>query len=324
MKKTVFRLIVVGAFLPLLQTFAQPATTPQTAAQNQAAGMAFGKSMNATGSLSPTSAATLATTPGANNVWGTAYTGTADPALTGTATSSSMIGIGTTSVNKSVTGFTGYNGNREQQADQAAVFLKTNPLAIPSFAADDPLRTVPVTSTATDPFASSSSKSCSQTSLTSPLDSSQTLTCSETYNPYVVSCSTYTNIVQTGKTLLCTPVDFLCMPGSDACCHTVLQCNGATSTLIHSDCCGHTWVTTFTSTDTLLSGVIVNPAGANIRCDATGHCIENMENYYCNDPSNSIGSFANSGSFNLGVKALYGTTQTESDNCGALVNLAAP
>jgi hypothetical protein len=185
-------MVALGACLALAHSIgalAQTATTPQTATQNQAAGLAFGASMNSSTTLSPSASAILATTPGANNVWGTAYTGTAEPALTGSATSSSMIGIGTTSVNKSVAGFTGYNNNRDQQADQAAVFLKTKPLSVPTFLANDPLRTIPVTSTATDPFASSSSTTCHQTTLTSPLDSASTYVCQETNNPYTHTCT---------------------------------------------------------------------------------------------------------------------------------------
>ena len=193
--KTALPLLMLATGVASSQTSppARPASTP---VENQAAGKALGDALTTSGGLTKSALSTLATTPGASNVWGTAYTGTADPALTGTATSPSMIGVGTTSINKTVAGFTGYTNVRADQADQAAVFLKKNPISKTTLSPTDALANTTRfnSSSATDLFASSTTKSCRQQSLTAKLDGNITYTCQETYDPYVIPCAKTKNV----------------------------------------------------------------------------------------------------------------------------------
>jgi hypothetical protein len=167
----------------------------QTQQAAQAEGSNFGASARTSGPLTPSALTSAATTQGADNVWGSGYTGQADSALTGQANAPSMIGIGSNARNKSVTGFTSYNDNRADQANQATYFLDINPPLKPTLSAGDPMLSTSNINGSTDIFASSTAKVCKQETITQALDNKNIQTCSETFNPYVISCSKDTSIV---------------------------------------------------------------------------------------------------------------------------------
>ena len=186
--KTSKRLLAAGAILVVFSTMHNAKAGDQTRADAQAAGLSLGSSVLSTGTLSPAASSQSATTPSSGNVWGSAYTGSTNTTLSGKKSSPSMIGIGNGARTEASSSFSGYNSTREDQGSQATYFLDRNPILKPTFTPNDPLFRAINLSTP-DVFASSSSKSCKQTVIKTPLDNANIQSCVETFNPYVVSCS---------------------------------------------------------------------------------------------------------------------------------------
>ncbi|WP_206744503.1 hypothetical protein [Rhodoferax antarcticus] len=166
-----------------------PANAAAAAAAAQADGQALGNTQ-LSGPATPAVLIPMGATPGANNIMGSQYTGSADPALTGLVTNPSLVVTGGAAKTTSVNGFTGYTNNRLDQSNQAAYFVTQTPILVPSVPISDPLRTIATLPIATAPFVSSTSAPvCGANFTTTPIDTSQAHTCTESYIPYVVSCS---------------------------------------------------------------------------------------------------------------------------------------
>lgn len=188
-----FQLIcAILAIAPVMGSYAQPITAKKQ--QAQADGLALGAASRGSGPLTPQALSNKASAQGETNVWGGNYNGKADPSLTGLSNSSSMIGIGSNARNKSVAGFKQYDGDRGDQANQATYFLDKNPALVPTISPDDPMLDPKNLGVVPDIFASNTSKVCKQTTMSTQLDDKTLYTCSETYTPYVVSCSSEVHI----------------------------------------------------------------------------------------------------------------------------------
>lgn len=125
-------------------------------------------------------------TVGANNAWGTQYTGTVPASLTDKSTSTSLISVGNTARTTSVTGFTGYNSNRQDQANQSNYFLSRGPVVKPTISQTEPWlnsATASISSSAIDP------RVCQPTPAADTPQKVSDNTCQETYSPYIVPCT---------------------------------------------------------------------------------------------------------------------------------------
>ena len=125
-------------------------------------------------------------TVGANNAWGTQYTGTVPASLTDKSTSTSLISVGNTARTTSVTGFTGYNSNRQDQANQSNYFLSRGPVVKPTISQTEPWltsATASISSSAIDP------RVCQPIPAADTPQKVSDNTCQETYNPYIVPCT---------------------------------------------------------------------------------------------------------------------------------------
>lgn len=184
-------LLLALALTPLYGVHAQ---TKQTPAAAQSAGNSLGNSAITSGPLTPAASSSMATTPGAQNVWGSSYTGNADPAMTGQSNASSMIAVGNNAKNKSVNGFKQYDGKRDDQANQATYFLNRTPVLKPTISTTDPMVVAAHSGVGQPVFASSTEKVCKQTEVKTTYDNSTISTCLETYTPYVVPCETVADV----------------------------------------------------------------------------------------------------------------------------------
>lgn len=117
-----------------------------------------------------------------------------------------MIGVGNNAKNKSVAGFKQYDGARDDQANQATYFLNRNPVLKPTISPNDPMINPSNLAVVPDIFASSSTKVCKQTAITTLLDNAEINTCTETFNPYVIPCSNDVS-VSFSNTNTCSPVE---------------------------------------------------------------------------------------------------------------------
>ena len=299
------------------------AAAQQNRTQAQGDGLTIGKSLLNSGPLTPAAQASTATAQGSQNVWGEAYRGQADAAQTSKATSGSLFGVGNQARSQANASFQGYSNNRNGQANDAVYFLDRNPVLKPNLSPQDPLFSTANLNPPAE-FASSTSKTCKQETVKTTLNALEEYHCIQSFDPYVITCATQTNVVATGTQLQCQNRHFLCIPTAQACCNIQIACNesNATATITYQDCCGHQFTTHVANADLLRNGITINPGGANLRCDASGSCVENFVNYYCSDPSSPTGYFPGVNSFTLGVKKLFTATQTS--NCGPLEGLAAP
>ena len=294
----------------------------QSRSSAQAAGSSLANDLLQSGSISPNTSIQTGGQQGSTNVWGSAYTGTADPTLTGKQSSDSMVGLGNQARTDASTSFKGYTQSRMDQASQATYFLDKNPVLKPTLSSSDPLFSTSNLN-ATDIFASSSNTVCTQQTVATHQDNRETYTCTQTYNPYVVSCSTSTQVISNGSQLSCVSTRFSCFSGSGDCCAITLSCNGDGSGVItYQDCCGYSYNVYIASAQQLINGVTINPAGASLVCNSSGGCTENMVDYYCSNPAAPIASYPGANSFSVGIKKLFTTVQT--NNCSALEGLAAP
>lgn len=315
-----FLRVLLASFLALSAFCGQAQT--QTRTQAQALGSSVGDAALSSGSLSPSSTIGAGTQQGGGNVWGSAYTGAADPALTGKSTAGSLFTVGNQARTKAVAEHQGYNNSREEQSSQATYFLDRNPVLKPTLGPNDPLFN---TSNLNAPsvFLSSSSKNCRQETVPGSAFSEE-FKCIQSYDPYVITCSNTTQVSPAGTELTCVNTSFLCIAGASSCCTTTLTCNGAngTANIEYRDCCGYRYQMTIDSANKLQDGVVINPAGANIRCNAGGSCQMNFANYSCATPWRATAVYNGANSFTVGFRRLFSTTSTS--NCGPLEGLAAP
>jgi len=299
------------------------AMAQQTRSQAQGEGLSMGKSLLNSGPLTPAAQASTATRQGSQNVWGPAYQGQADPDQTSRATSGTLFGVGNDARAKANAGFDGFSNTRERQANEAVHFLDRNPVLKPNLSPQDTLFS---TTTLKPPaeFASSTHKVCKQETVHTTLTGQEAYHCIQSFDPYVITCSTVTQVVSTGSKLQCENKSFSCIPNSSRCCSISITCNSVnnSATIAYKDCCGYQFTTHVADADQLRNGLTINPAGANLRCNASGACVENFADYYCDNPTESIGYYPGVNAFSLGLKKLFGTTQT--NNCGPLEGLAAP
>lgn len=273
---------VIAASLAILACLTNAQT--QTRTQAQAHGSSLAESALGSGALSPAATVNAGTQQGSANVWGGAYTGAADPALTGKSTSGSLLTVGNQARQKAVAEHQGYNNSRDGQSSQATYFLDRNPTHKPTLSPNDPLFSTSNLNSHTA-FLSSSSRVCRQET-TPGRTATEEYKCIQSYDPYVITCSNTTQVAPAGTELACVNTSFLCIAGAGSCCTTTLTCNGtnATATIQYRDCCGYNYQITIDSANKLRDGVVINPAGANVRCDAGGNCQMNFANYLCATP----------------------------------------
>lgn len=174
----------------------------QSKTDAQAAGLAIGTSTLTTGTLSPSTTSQTATTAGAGNVWGASYTGTADSTLTGKQGSTSMIGLGNKATTDASQNFNGYNQSRDDQGSQATYFLNKHSVLKPTFSSNDPMFRTDNLKTP-DVFASSSATNCKQKTTSTTYDNTEKYACTQSYNPYVLSCADTLNVTAS-RVLSCT------------------------------------------------------------------------------------------------------------------------
>lgn len=139
------------------------------------------------------------------------------------------------------------------------------------------------------------------------VDADANYKCDQTLNAYEsLSCDEAgVNCTVTGQELKCVPVSKKCVSWGGSCCMVHISCDGNAATIRHNDCCGYSVTTTVSNINNFVSGVSYNPAGAKITCSTSGSCSMSFENYYCSNPSESIGSYANVNSFNLNTKPIF-------------------
>ncbi|MDD5395012.1 MAG: hypothetical protein PHE17_18490 [Thiothrix sp.] len=142
------------------------------------------------------------------------------------------------------------------------------------------------------------------------VDADANYQCDQTINAYeTLSCDDAgVSCNVTGQELKCVPVSKTCIAGGGSCCMVNISCNGSSATISHYDCCGYSYSKTISSVNSFLSGISYNPAGAKITCNSSGSCSMSFENYYCNNPSVSIGHYANANSFNLNTSPIFSCT----------------
>lgn len=143
--------------------------------------------------------------------------------------------------------------------------------------------------------------------------------CDQTVNAYEnLSCDDSTlACTVTGVKLQCASTSTLCASWASSCCWINVTCNaGGSATVQHGDCCGYSYTKVVSDVSQFLSGVTYNPAGAKITCTNTGSCSMTFENYYCSNPSASIGHYDNVNSFNMTTSPVFSCT--EGGGCEAL------
>jgi hypothetical protein len=240
-------LVLIGSALmtQAAQTAEQIAASKQAA---QAAGLDLSTSISS-GAKSPSTLVNQGGATGSDNVWGTSYTGTADSTLTDKATNPSLIGIGNSAKNASVSGFTSYNNNRADQANQSNYFIARNPIDKPPLTQTDPLAVAAYSSVNDPGFNSSTNKNCQQQTVTETRDNSTLYTCLESYIPYTISCSTLSD------------VSFVSVPGPDI---------AATIDSYSCPASSGTTVTTLNGTNCTSTTTSTNSATTNYTCPNGG------------------------------------------------------
>lgn len=151
------------------------------------------------------------------------------------------------------------------------------------------------------------------------IDTDANFQCDQTVNAYEnLSCDDSTlACTVTGVKLQCASTSTLCTSWADSCCWIKVTCNaGGSATVRHGDCCGYGYTKEVSDVSQFLSGVSYNPAGAKITCTNAGACSMTFENYFCSNPSASIGHYDNANRFNMSTKPVLSCT--EGGGCEAL------
>lgn len=200
------------------------------------------------------------------------------------------------------------NGFDQQECD-AVNFLSKNSTTRPKFNIDkttDPLMVGSKTIVGNPgSIPGSSNQQCRVEKVKNPA-TYITETCTESMTTEVLSCDEkMLGCTVTGRKLECRPVSATCIAGASSCCTVNIQCSGTAAIIQHSDCCGYSYSKTISSVNDFLSGVSYNPAGARITCNSSGSCSMSFENYYCSNPSESIGSYPNTNAFNLNTTPIF-------------------
>lgn len=271
---------LVCAILALAHcTGAYAQTTAAKKQQAQADGLALGAASRGSGSLTPQALSNSASAQGASNVWGVNYNGNADPSLTGLSNSSSMIEIGSNARNKSVGGFKKYDGARGDQANQATYFLDKNHVLKPTISPDDPIMNPNNLGVVPDIFSSNSTKICKQTSISTKLDDKTVYTCSETFNPYVVSCSEDVQI-NVGKEATCNMGQQYSVSMSDNSGMGKDQCQGGDAVYAAWTCSSNDYPSISMSTNSKPWGSVgaVIPTNGSVVVNVDGYCHAKFEN----------------------------------------------
>ena len=130
--------------------FAQPALTPaQFSAQQQtyqASGTALANTLMTGASTSP------ASLTGTSNAMGSQTLTAAPSSLTDLQQSGSLISIGNTAKNNSISTFQQYTPDRTDQYNQANYFVAKNPILIPALSPTDPMALAATSSISTPPI----------------------------------------------------------------------------------------------------------------------------------------------------------------------------
>ncbi len=110
--------------------------------------------------------------------------------------------------------------------------------------------------------------------------------------------------------LSCVTKSVLCEPGSDACCHIDISCNGNSSTIKYYDCCPSTGSlkksVTIAEVNQFIAGVYYQPytgSQGRIICNSSGACSIYFQNAYCS--GSAIGSPYLSNTFTLNTADTY-------------------
>lgn len=220
----------------------------------QTLGKTVGTTAMQSGALAPSNLITNGGAVGASNVWGTSYTGVAPTDLTNQSTQTSLISVGNAAKNASVSGFTQYNGNRADQANQATYFLSRNPVSMPDISPTDPMVTAAHSGLTTPPFNSTTSKNCTEQVTQDSITKKDVYTCLESYIPYIISCLSNAEVgfvSVPGPVIAATISSYSCPPSSG---NTVItlsgsNCSSATTTT-HSATTNYTCPTGYTRSGT--------------------------------------------------------------------------
>jgi hypothetical protein len=181
-------LVATGSLAQNMGTMT-PAQAQAAAQAAQAAGQSFGNATMTSGPTMPSNIANQGMAPGANNIMGNQYTGTADPALMGLSQNPSLVNTGQAAKSTSVNGFGGYSNTPADQGNQAAYFVTTTPIPIVKIQPTDSISMTAAAPAVPAGIASSTSQICHTTVTNLPFDPSIQYTCNETYNQYNTSCS---------------------------------------------------------------------------------------------------------------------------------------
>lgn len=144
------------------------------------------------------------------------------------------------------------------------------------------------------------------------IDADSNFQCDKTINAYErLTCDdSSVSCTVTGVSLQCANTSTLCASWASSCCSVAVTCNaGGSATISHSDCCGYHYTRVVSDVSEFLSGVAYNPAGARITCANSGSCSMTFENYYCSNPSSSIGHYDNVNSFNMTTSPQFACTE---------------
>lgn len=166
-----------------------PAQAQAAAQAAQADGQSFGNGAITSGPTMPSNIANQGMAPGANNIMGSQYTGTADPALMGLSQNPSLVNTGQAAKSTSVNSFGGYSNTPADQGNQAAYFVTTTPIPIVKIQPTDSIAMTAAAPAVPAGIASSTGQVCHTTVTNLPFDPSIDYTCNETYNQYNTSCS---------------------------------------------------------------------------------------------------------------------------------------
>ena len=146
------------------------------------------------------------------------------------------------------------------------------------------------------------------------IDTDANFQCDQTVNAYENLTCEEGNLscALTGVQLACVSRQVQCINngGDGACCQIQISCSDTSSavTINHWDCCGYAYTKTIADANQFINGVTYNPAGAKIHCTNTGSCAVDFENYYCRNPSTSIGHYPNTNTFNLTTAPTFSCT----------------
>jgi len=211
------------------------------------------------------------------------------------------------------------NGFEQQECD-AVNFLGKNSTTRPKFNIDKATDSIMVGSKIVvgnpGSIPGASSQQCRVEKVKNPA-TYITETCTESMTTEVLSCDeAFVGCTVTGRKLECRPVSATCIAGGGSCCMVNISCTGSAAIIQHSDCCGYRYSKTISNVNDFTSGVTYNPAGARITCNSSGSCSMSFENYYCNNPSRSIGSYPNTNAFNLNTTPVFSCI--EGGGCEAL------